>query len=154
MPSDKESERQKVSSLIASGINIYFSPNDSHEYLVDLLVYLYKNNRVYEDKDFPPRQSSLIGAKQPNEYNGEWEKIYWERASKVFKEENNYTLFQSVTANYLSNGSLGDVYLLCSLACLSETPDLITRLFAINRKNEYGCYAVWLNVCGIWRIIV
>jgi hypothetical protein len=117
------------------------------------LEHLSNSSQPYTDQDFPAKFASLVQSPIPSEYNGEWDKISWSRAPQIFKEPS-YELFAHINSNTLTIGSIGDVYLLCGLACLAEKPDLIKNLFPISRVNQYGVYAVWLNITGIWRIVV
>ncbi len=122
------------------------------EKLNHLQNYCEENQILFVDKEFPPEKQSLVGNPTPRDYNGQFDVIEWKRAKELFG--NDYDIFRNIEPSDILQGSLGNCYFLCSLSSLAEYPDLISRLFDFDHKNEYGIYSVWLNINGVWQRII
>lgn len=57
------------------------------------------------------------------------------------------------TASDISQGVLGDCWLLSALALITERPELINRVLVSNTINPLGAYQIRLCVDGNWTVI-
>lgn len=121
--------------------------------LEKLMDYCKKNQILFVDDEFPPQNRSLFLDPPHPEYKGQFKSIVWKRARELFGE-GQVDLFKGITASDIRQGSLGNCYFLCSLASLAEQPELISRLFDIQKYNQNGVYSVWLNINGGWQQFV
>ena len=112
-----------------------------------------KNNTRFKDPSFEPNSRSLIGDPPVPDSGMDPSQFKWASAEIVFGKDG-YSVFNDVDPNDIRQGKLGDCYFLCALSSLAERPSLITRLFDTEEPNEYGVYAVWLNINGLWREVV
>lgn len=51
-------------------------------------------------------------------------------------------------------GKLGNCYFLSSLSALAERGERVQRLFMSTEQNEKHCFAIALNVCGDWELVI
>lgn len=138
-----QKEIDEFKSLITPDISYYLPPHISKENLYDTLSNCITRQVPFQDIEFTPNKTSLVGTDVPEEYDGEWDKLLWRRPSDVFEKP--FTLWGSIYACPIKQGSLGDAYLLCALSSLAENPKFVAQLFPIKVKNDYGLYGVWLN---------
>lgn len=76
-----------------------------------------------------------------------WESFVWKRPCEVYGE-GNFTLWDTIEPNDISQGDCGDCYFLSSLSSLAETPDRIKKIFTTKALNKAGCYAIELYLTG------
>lgn len=128
-------------------------PSQKSTKLDKLTDYCKKNQILFVDDEFPPQNRSLFCDPPHAEYKGQFNNIVWKRARELFGE-GQVDVFKGISASDIRQGSLGNCYFLCSLASLAEQPELITRLFDVQKYNENGVYSVWLNINGGWQQFV
>jgi calpain-15 len=82
-----------------------------------------------------------------------WEKLRWQSARELFADEP-FFVFNGINPQDIKQQAIADCYLLGAIATLATQPGLVRRLFDIEEANEYGVYAIWLNINGTWREFV
>lgn len=93
----------------------------------------YKGGQIVwkRPQDFPP---------EPNKSN-KWELFVPDGVAKI-------------DANDIVQGELGDCYFLAALSSLAfKFPQYLEDLFITKKTNEFGLYAVYLCIGGIWQAI-
>ena len=75
----------------------------------------------------------------------------WKRIPEIY---DSYKLFMGIDVDDVVQGELGDCYFISSITGVSEVPKRITKLFVVDKENEYGCYAVKLYICGSLQTII
>ena len=103
----------------------------------------------YSDKSFPPNNESLGNF----EAGGKGKKIIWRRAHEIVEnipprnrcDRSAPQLFEDgIEPEDIAQGQLGDCWLLSAIACLSEKPGAIQRLFVERTYNPRGKYTIRL----------
>ncbi|RNE99993.1 calpain-like cysteine peptidase, partial [Trypanosoma conorhini] len=118
-----------------------------------------EHNLPFVDPEFPPCQASLdTGAKKPFKH------LPWARPSSYLPDDlvDQVRLFRGpIRPGEFDQGELGDVWLMCSIAAVSENPDAILNMFrhpkgaeAGKRERAVGAYRVNFNKNGLWRSVV
>ncbi|ESS62874.1 calpain-like cysteine peptidase [Trypanosoma cruzi Dm28c] len=118
-----------------------------------------ENNLPFVDLEFPPCQASLdTGAKKPFKH------LPWARPSSYLPDEllDQVRLFRGpIRPSSIDQGELGDAWLMCSIAAISENPQSILKMFRhpvsaeIGRKERaIGAYRVTFNKNGLWRSVI
>jgi len=103
----------------------------------------------FKDQIFPPVTASLG---QDEDIEAMQKKgLKWKRAREIYKTAK---LFRGVDVNDIVQGELGTCYFLSAITGVCENPNRIMKLFATNKENPYGCYAVTLYIAGAPRTIV
>ncbi|ESL10957.1 calpain-like cysteine peptidase [Trypanosoma rangeli SC58] len=118
-----------------------------------------EHNLPFVDLEFPPCQDSLdTGAKKPFKH------LPWARPSLYLPDSlvDQVRLFRGpIRPGEFDQGELGDIWLTCSVAAVSENPEDILKMFrhpagAETGKKEraIGAYRVTLNKNGLWRSVI
>ncbi|CBZ26687.1 calpain-like cysteine peptidase [Leishmania mexicana MHOM/GT/2001/U1103] len=113
----------------------------------------------FVDPEFPPCQASLeAGASKP------FKPFAWARPQACVPEEmaSQVRLFRaSVRPACVDAGDLGDSWVICSVASVSEDPARLMGMFrhpegkaAAQREHAVGAYRVTFNKNGWWRSVV
>jgi calpain-15 len=106
-----------------------------------------EDDEHFTDADFPPDAGSLgnVAAFPPSQAN-------WVRAPDLTPGEDK--LFFNIEPNDISQGYLGDCWLLACLSCAAEFPGLIEQLFLDKVLTENGKYRLKLFDGNQWQEIV
>ena len=122
--------------------------------LVDIQRLCVAKQIRFVDPEFKPGLASLYNnpLSVPADYSG-WRNFEWARAVDVLGE-GEFSLFNDVRPESVRQGYLTNSYFLSAVSALAERPALLRRLFQGERSSEEGVYAVWLNICGVWREII
>ncbi|KAH9601151.1 protein of unknown function DUF1935 [Trypanosoma melophagium] len=118
-----------------------------------------ENGIPFVDLEFPPCQASLdTGAKKPFKH------LPWARPSSYLPDNmiDQVRLFRGpVRPADVDQGELGDNWLLCSIAAVSENPKSIINMFRHptdpemgKRERAVGGYRVTFNKNGVWRSVI
>jgi hypothetical protein len=107
-----------------------FKLNDNHKKIIE-------QAKPWTDTNFPHDHSVI---KDIEGVTG------WIRASELFKKREK--VYESLCADDIEQGLLGDCYLLAAIAALAEFPGRVQKLFLQQERNEAGCYVVKLFVSG------
>jgi calpain-15 len=104
----------------------------------------------FTDDEFAPDASLL---NKTGNAPASFSKFVFKRATD-FMDPKEIAVFRGIDPNDISQGALGDCYLLCCLATLAERPKLVERLIITEQFNQVGCYAIWLCDAGTWRSVI
>ncbi|ORC88966.1 calpain-like cysteine peptidase, partial [Trypanosoma theileri] len=118
-----------------------------------------ENGIPFVDLEFPPCQASLdTGAKKPFKH------LPWARPSSYLPDNmiDQVRLFRGpIRPAEVDQGELGDNWLLCSVAAVSENPKSIVNMFRHptdpemgKRERAVGGYRVTFNKNGVWRSVI
>jgi hypothetical protein len=132
--------------------------------IIDQSVPYYKNrvpsyNGVgkYTDNDFPPEPRSINSTDENGceiypkyEHTGKYfntSDIEFKRASEHFGPE--FALFKdSINIKDVTQGGLGDCYLIAALSALSLRPDMVQQVFKTKSANKNGFYELYFYEDG------
>ena len=112
---------------------------------------------AFTDPDFPPNESSLISEDKEAHFTHGTDKldisnIGWNRISKIFSGP--YQIFKDkIEYNDIHQGSLGDCYLMSTIAALAKKPQLIMDLFKTKSPNPKGLYEIFYYENGKKKIM-
>lgn len=101
------------------------------------------SGQLFEDSKFPAVDKSLF--KFNKIHTG---KITWKRASEITKDAK--FILDGLEANDLDQGSLGDCWLISSLAAVAAIPKYIEKVVPNDQSFESGSYAGVFHF-RIWR---
>ncbi|SYZ65552.1 cysteine_peptidase [Leishmania braziliensis MHOM/BR/75/M2904] len=118
-----------------------------------------ENGIPFVDPEFPPCQASLdAGAGKP------FKPLAWARPEVCVPEEmaSQVRLFRAnVRSGCVDAGDLGDSWVMCSVASVSEDPARLMGMFrhpegkaAAQREHAVGAYRVTFNKNGWWRSVL
>lgn len=103
--------------------------------------------KQYTDKKFPPEGSS-VGPEDAK-------KVEWRRLDELMSDEGHKPqLFEGpIEAKDVSQGQIGDCWLMSTIAALCEYPAVIRNLFITKRYSTYGKYTLqlWDGVAERWE---
>ena len=117
---------------------------------------------LFVDPDFKPVSSSLYTVNPTIVASGEGtglapsdEMVAWYRPSEFYKNGTIDVFEGKIEPGDILQGSLGDCWFLCSVACLAEFPVLVEDLFQSDSKkyNPNGKYNLRLCQEGSWETI-
>ena len=110
---------------------------------------------TFVDEVFPNTIQSLLGrhGTDNRELTTLAQKATWVRARDAFKGKP-YFVFQKIEVSDIQQRSLGDCYLLCSIATLAEDPARVEELFLTRDANQAGCYALGVYIMGQKTVVV
>ena len=76
------------------------------------------------------------------------ETILWKHPEEIF-ENKPYAVFQnSILPQDIKQGKLGDCYFLSSLASISLSTIILTRIMETSEISSYGMYGFWFFIDG------
>jgi len=118
-----------------------------------------KSQAKFVDLDFPPTIESLFKADtqlSEGERTGlhpqKRSTVVWKRPEAFLHPE--YKIFEDgINPNDIRQGALGDCWLLCAIAALTEFPLLIEDLFETKEVNGAGCYRIRLCKNAWWQSV-
>ncbi|EPY22712.1 calpain-like cysteine peptidase [Strigomonas culicis] len=125
----------------------------------EVLAYCLENNIMFVDPEFPPVQESIAaGAKKP------MKPLAWARPQMYLPEEmaSQVRLFRSIPSpGQVDAGDLGDSWVMCSVASMSEDPKRLFGMFrhpeskeTAQREHAVGAYRVTFSKNGWWRSVL
>ena len=76
-----------------------------------------------------------------------WDGIIWRRASEVYGK-GLYNVFKTIEPSDVTQGLLGDCYLLAAISALAEKPRRIREIFLSPSVTASGAYAVRFYING------
>lgn len=89
-----------------------------------------KDSEYFYDEDFPHTEDSLLES-------GDNSEIEWIRAEELFEDGE---LFGEISPDDISQGSIGNCWIISSFAALAEFPDLVQSLFITQEVPDDGRY--------------
>lgn len=144
-------EMEAIKDVLPPGVDV----NDSEAVLQACV----EHNLPFVDFEFPPCQASIdTGAAQP------FKKVIWARPSMYLPPplRDQVRLFRSkIKPGKFNQGELGDCWLTCAVATLSEDAEVIMGMFRHpksvtqgRRERAVGAYRVTFNKNGLWRSVI
>ncbi|XP_060530957.1 calpain-D-like [Cylas formicarius] len=119
-----------------------------------IVRYCKLKKQSYIDDDFPPMQSSLYY--NPSEVK-EGHTVKWRRLRDIIVEENKdlpWAVFRTPQPSDISQGVLGNCWLLSALAVLSEREELLRAILITRSHCPQGAYQVRLCKDGVWTTVL
>ena len=119
--------------------------------------------QVFSDKDFLPKQTSLINNwNDPSEDIQSlvpvWKNYKWLRASEIKSlndDEGELSIFfEDISPSDIKQGALGDCYFLSAISVLTEHPNRIRKLIVSDKMNKEGVFGVKLFKNGEEQIVI
>lgn len=107
------------------------------------------HGKLFMDKDFPPCSSSVFGKHVPEDGA---KAIEWRRPAQFFKGGTCALFKDGIAAEDIHQGALGDCWFMCSLAALTEFPQMIEALFPAEARGGSRCGVHTVRFCknGHW----
>jgi hypothetical protein len=101
------------------------------------------------DPSFPPTDTSLYDTNKKYPFKNP---VVWKRLSEFMKDPQ---LFRDgIDPNDVRQGSLGNCWLIASIASVAENPALIKRLFITQKYNKQGLYQLRICKNGEWVNVI
>ncbi|MCQ2819830.1 MAG: calpain family cysteine protease [archaeon] len=114
------------------------------------------NVQNWTDPEFPPNHDSMLFLKPNNDVMDEekedLEALTWDRAENILKTKN-FTLYDTIEMNDISQGLLGDCYFLSVISVLANRPELYDKIFISKKKEDSHCYKIRFYIRGIPKIV-
>ena len=115
----------------------------------------------FVDASFPPCSASLgpLDAGRNQHRQSRAAAISWARAQDIDGRRSRQGLAWHVfngdpRPSDVSQGMLGDCWLISALAVLAERPQLLREIMISDRLNERGAYGVKLCKDGVWQAVI
>jgi hypothetical protein len=142
-----EEELNAVKDLIRA------NPRPDKRYSAEYVAGLCETQRTkFVDITFPPRSSSIA---RDFEISGQQQQVLmWMRPYYYCDTQSPCLYVGEIEPGDIDQGNLGDCYLMCGLACLSEFPGLVKEVFCPKQNFELGIYRARVCKNGWWQICV
>jgi|EP01043_Picozoa_sp_COSAG02_P003227 calpain-15 len=115
----------------------------------------------FVDRDFPPCRASLgqLDSGRNQHRQSRAAAISWARAQDLDARRSRQGLAWHVfngdpRPSDVSQGMLGDCWLISALAVLAERPQLLRDIMISDRLNDRGAYGVKLCKDGVWQSVI
>ena len=101
----------------------------------------------------------LINFEAQGYRKSDWQKLVWCRPDQIFKGKK-YDVYgkengkDSISADDILQGGLGDCYLLSAMAAIAEFSDRIKRCFLTRTTSKEGVYCVAMYINGVCEEVV
>ena len=130
------------------------------------IVQFCKNTSMtsFVDDEFPPADKSLFYNSQhkttlDSEDNGNTHVTQWLRPNQISASDSQndsipWTVFRTPLPSDISQGILGNCWLLSALAVLAEREDLVKRIMVTREYCDQGAYQVRLCKDGKWTTVL
>lgn len=143
--------------------------NEAKSSWLNIVKFCILNRISFIDDSFPPTNQSLY-YNERNEQNSTFfdslqrlkrtNVTQWLRAEQIKCENhqtsssNNWTIFRKPMYSDISQGILGNCWLLSALAVLAERPDLIKKIMITKEICKQGAYQIRLCKDGKWQTVL
>jgi hypothetical protein len=115
----------------------------------------------FVDREFPPCRASLgdLDAGRSQHRQSRADAISWARAQDLNGRRSRQGLAWHVfneepRPSDVSQGMLGDCWLISALAVLAERPQLLRQIMISDQLNPHGAYGVKLCKDGLWQSVI
>ncbi|XP_052121494.1 calpain-D [Frankliniella occidentalis] len=119
-----------------------------------IVCYCTENKEQFVDDSFPPAPKSLYYNPAETKDN---HVVQWLRPHEIVMEEDSklkWTIFRTPLPSDISQGVLGNCWLLSALAVLAEREDLVKRVMMTREFCKQGAYQVRLCKDGKWTTVL
>ena len=142
--------------------------NEAKSSWLNIVRFCILNQISFIDDSFPPTERSLY-YNERNEQNSYFDSLQrpkrttnvtqWLRAEQIkcdytSSTSNNWTIFRKPMYSDISQGILGNCWLLSALAVLAERPDLIKKIMITKEICKQGAYQIRLCKDGKWSLVL
>lgn len=117
-----------------------FTPYKKQDYAA-LKADCLSSGKLFEDTEFPPSNKSLNRFKKKHQ-------LSWKRAGEIC--ENPKFIVDDIHADDLDQGSIGNCWLISSIAAVATVPEYINKVIPSNQSFDSGDYAGIFHF-RIWR---
>lgn len=148
-----EEENVKMEELLKTAKSLNFAADS----VIASINELYAATGVsYIDQSFPPTSSSLFSSEALDAATQSDLLITWKRPIDFFSSTIYHVFEENIEPEDIRQGRLGDCWLLCAIAALSEYPILIKELFSSDSLVPVASGLYKLRICksGQWRQVV
>ncbi|XP_039294677.1 calpain-D [Nilaparvata lugens] len=116
------------------------------------------NKEPFVDDSFPPADCSLYynggsGGETKDSHVAQWLRPY-EIHTEGCDSKQEWTIFRNPLPSDISQGVLGNCWLLSALAVLAEREDLVKKIMVMRNYCEQGAYQVRLCKDGKWTTVL
>lgn len=127
---------------------------DTSSMTYQILYQLIKDNKNFEDMDFPHNVNSISTNKMHESYDL-FSKCTWERPTSIFGcNYDQIHLFDHIEPGDIKQGCLGVCYFLSAISALAEYPSRLMEMYVNQNANRNGVYGMKFLVQGIPTEIV
>lgn len=119
-----------------------------------IVCYCTENKEQFVDDSFPPAPKSLYYNPAETKDN---HVVQWLRPHEIVMEDDSklsWTIFRTPLPSDISQGVLGNCWLLSALAVLAEREDLVKRVMMTRDFCQQGAYQVRLCKDGKWTTVL
>jgi len=137
--------------------------NESYTQWKKIVQYCRDNKESFVDDAFPPSKKSLYYNQKGPTLEHEPSRLVhdgvtqWLRPHQIVTEGNHHvkwTVFRTPLPSDISQGILGNCWLLSALAVIAEKTELIERIISTREYCDQGVYQIRLCKDGCWRTVI
>ncbi|KAI5732630.1 hypothetical protein M8J76_002490 [Diaphorina citri] len=147
--------RKKIQSELTESLRL-LEEEQAHQMLTRIIRYCTDSNESFVDDRFPPAHNSLYYSGTSTDKKDQLV-TQWLRPYDISMSEDkhlDWAVFRNPLPTDISQGVLGNCWLLSALAVLAEREDLITQVMITRDYNPHGVYQVRLCKDGKWTTVL
>uniref|UniRef100_A0A8D8YZE4 Calpain-D n=1 Tax=Cacopsylla melanoneura TaxID=428564 RepID=A0A8D8YZE4_9HEMI len=147
--------KERQSSELTESLRL-LEEEQAHQTLTRIITYCTDSNESFVDDRFPPAHNSLYYSGTSTDRKDQLV-TQWLRPYDINMSEDKHlkwAVFRNPLPTDISQGVLGNCWLLSALAVLAEREDLITQVMVTRDYNTHGVYQVRLCKDGRWTTVL